>query len=212
MKILIAEDDLVSRRVLKGTLEGWGHDVVATCDGHAAWQALQGEGAPKLAILDWMMPELDGPEVCRRLSACRVQEPTYVILLTAKDATADIVEGLDAGANDYITKPFDRKELQARLRVGQRVVELQGHLATRVRELEEALTEVKQLQTLLPICCYCKKVRDDNNYWQQVETYFVDHSDVRFSHGICPDCLAREIKVFHEGRCSRPRNQKGEAT
>src|SRR5262249_57910928 len=99
------------------------------------------------------------------------------------------VTGLQSGANDYVTKPFDRAELQARVCVGKSVVELQRSLALRVRELEDALSQVRQLQGLLPICCYCKKIRDDRNYWQQVETYVGDHSAARFSHAICPDCL-----------------------
>src|SRR5439155_4831059 len=102
---------------------------------------------------------------------------------------ASIVTGLQAGADDYITKPFDRGELQARLQVGRRIVELQKGLADRVRELEAALSRVRQLQGLLPICAWCKKIRDDQNYWHQVETYIGSHSDARFSHGICPDCL-----------------------
>jgi phosphoserine phosphatase RsbU/P len=189
MKILIAEDDDLARLCLETFLRKWDYEVVVARDGQEAWQALQAPEAPKLAILDWMMPAMDGPEVCRRLRGKVGQLPTYVILLTARDAKTDIVRGLQAGANDYVTKPFDLEELQARVRVGQSVVELQGHLAARVAELELALAQVKQLQMLLPICSYCRKVRDDHNYWQQVETYFLDHSEVRFSHGICPDCL-----------------------
>ncbi len=101
---------------------------------------------------------------------------------------------MQSGANDYVIKPFDRAELQARVRVGQNVVELQRSLAQRVRELEEALSQVQQLQGLLPICSYCKKIRDDRNYWQQVETYVSRHTQMRFSHGICPDCWETEVK------------------
>ena len=182
---------MVSRRVLETTLLRWGHEVLVTRDGVQAWDELQKEGAPRLAILDWMMPGLDGPEVCRRLRKMNSQKPAYLILLTAKGRKEDIVTGLGAGANDYLTKPFDREELRARVEVGAQVVELQASLAERVRELEEALALVKQLRGILPICSYCKKIRDDQNYWQRVESYISEHSEARFSHGICPDCYER---------------------
>src|SRR5207248_10993171 len=104
-----------------------------------------------------------------------------------------IVEGLTAGADDYVIKPFDRAELKARINAGERILRLQAELAARVKELEFALASVKLLQGLLPICCYCKKIRDDKNYWQQVDTYVLDHSVIRFSHGICPDCLEQQV-------------------
>ena len=195
MRILIAEDDRVSRAVLEGTLKGWGHEVVIACDGQAAWNLLQQEDAPKLAILDWMMPGMDGVELCRRLRGLQRSEPTYVILLTARHRKEDIVAGLDSGANDFIAKPFDRSELKARTRVGERVTILQRELADRVRALEAARDQVNQLCGLLPICSYCKSVRDDKNYWQQVDDYLLTHSDVRFTHGICPDCYRNAIMV-----------------
>ena len=194
MRLLIAEDDLVSRKMLEATLARWGYDVVITSDGEAAWRALQQKDAPKLAVLDWMMPGLDGVDVCRNLRAVQTPEPTYVILLTAKGNKADIVSGLQAGADDYIVKPFDREELRARVQAGVRIVELQSSLAARVRELEEAIGRVKTLQGLLPICSYCKRVRNDGDYWQQVESYVSDHSDARFSHGICPDCYESVVR------------------
>lgn len=187
-RILIAEDDPVSRIVLERTLRKWGHDLVVTHNGEQAWEALQRDDAPSLAVLDWMMPGLEGPEICRRLRALAQPVPTYIILLTARGGTDNLVAGLDSGADDYVAKPFDQQELMSRLGVGQRVVALQRAMADRVRELEEALGQVKQLKGLLPICAYCKSVRDDKNYWQRVETYITAHSDARFSHGICPDC------------------------
>ena len=198
MKLLIAEDDLVSRTMLSRLLTTSGHEVVVTVDGQAAWDVLQREDAPKVAILDWMMHEMDGVEVCRRVRDLGRSEPTYLILLTAKDRTEDMVEGLDGGANDYLVKPFDRRELQARLRVAARMVSLQHDLAERVRELNEALAQIHQLQDLLPICSYCKRIRDDGNYWQQVEGYLSAHTGVQFSHGVCPDCYANVVAGFQQ--------------
>jgi phosphoserine phosphatase RsbU/P len=198
MNILIAEDDPVSCRILEMTLASWGHNVCMTTNGQMAWDILRQADSPSLAILDIMMPEIDGCEVCRKVRELSTAIPPYIILLSAMSAKDDVVRGIQAGANDYLTKPFHREELRVRVEVGVRMLELQRVLADRVKELEEALSQVKQLQGLLPICSYCKKVRDDQNYWQKVETYISDRVDVEFSHGICPDCLARvrsEIKA-----------------
>jgi phosphoserine phosphatase RsbU/P len=193
MKILIAEDEIISRKVLENTLRKHGHDVIVTCNGVEAWQGLQRENAPKLAILDWMMPEMDGLELCRKIRNESRNQLIYIILLTAKGRQEDIVEGLRAGADDYITKPFNNNELLARAQAGIRIIELQESLATRVKELEDALSKVKQLQGLLPICSYCKKIRDDQNYWQQVEEYVGRHTEAQFSHGICPECYEKIV-------------------
>ena len=190
MRILIADDDLLSRRVLDLTLTEWGHEVVVAHDGLEAWEVLQSDDAPKLAVLDWMMPGLEGAEVCRRVHLLERAEPTYLILLTAKKLTHDVVTGLDSGANDYVAKPFDRHELHSRIRVGERMVEVQRVLAQRVQELQQSLAEIKQLESCLPICSYCKRIRDDHNYWQVLESYFAARANVQFSHGICPDCFA----------------------
>ena len=194
MKILIAEDDVVSRRMLQAFLLRWGYEVVIATDGAEAWRVLESGDAPKLAILDWMMPVMDGIEICRRVRLLPQASPAYLILLTARGGSQDIVQGLDAGADDYVTKPFSCEELRARVHVGVRMVELQTILAARVGELERALAGVNQLQGLLPICSYCKKIRDDRNYWQQVEGYISAHSEAQFSHGICPDCYESVVK------------------
>lgn len=188
MRVLIAEDDSVSRRLLQAALVKWGYEVVVTANGKEAWDALQAPDAPSLLVLDWLMPEMDGVEVCREARKMTALKSAYIILLTSRGSKEDIVQGLEAGADDYVTKPFDHGELRARVQVGSRVVQLQSALADRVTELEEAIANVKQLQGLLPICCYCKKIRDDGNYWHRVESYITGHANVRFSHGICPDC------------------------
>ena len=192
-RLLIAEDDPISRRLLQATLERWGCHVTITTDGTQAWRPLQEEAGHDLAILDWMMPGMDGVQLCRRIRDENRRKAPYLILLTGRDSKDDIAAGLEAGADDYLTKPFDRKELQARVEVGLRFVRLRRSLAERVQELELALRTVHQLQGLLPICCYCKKIRDSENYWRQVEAYMGAHSDVKFSHGICPECYDRVV-------------------
>jgi sigma-B regulation protein RsbU (phosphoserine phosphatase) len=196
MRILIAEDDLTSRSILAAVLTKAGHEVVETVDGAAAWAALQRPDASRLAILDWMMPAMDGLEVVRRVRALRPERPPYIIVLTAKGAKADIVTGLNAGADDYLTKPFDAGELRARVEVGRRMVETRDALAAKVEELGHALDHIKTLRGIVPICASCKKIRDDKGYWNQVEVYVRDHTEARFSHGICPECMKRLYPEF----------------
>jgi phosphoserine phosphatase RsbU/P len=200
MRVLIADDETVSRRMLERALTRWSYEVVAATDGEQAWALLQQPDPPTIMVLDWLMPRLDGIAICRRVRAHPLLRSAYVILLTSRTAKEDVVEGLQAGADDYVTKPFDTSELRARMQVGVRVVKLQSALAERVRDLEDALSRVKQLQGLLPICCYCKKIRDDQNYWHQVESYVGLHTDVRFSHGICPDCSDKLKEDFNSER------------
>ena len=189
MKVLIAEDDKTSRHVLESVLEKWGYEVVVAEDGTQAWQVLQGSDVPPMAILDWMMPGIDGAELCRRERALERSPRTYIILLTALGKKEHIVAGLEAGADDHVTKPFDGDELWARVRVGERMLELQVKLAERVEALEEALSHVQTLQGILPICMHCHKIRTDSDAWQRLEEYIQRHADVKFSHGLCPECL-----------------------
>lgn len=212
MKVLIAEDEPDSRQLLQIMVGRWGYEPQPVRDGAEAWEALQQEDAPPLALLDIMMPRMDGLEVCRRAKQRERNQPFYVIMLTAKTLPKEIVTGLEAGADDYLTKPFDPNELRARIKVGERILELQQSLGARVAELEEALSRVKQLQGLLPICSYCKKIRDDRNYWEQVESYIARHSEAQFSHGICPDCYAQfvtpDIEKLLQRREEEQRRQK----
>jgi len=191
---LIGEDDPISRHLLEVILQKWGYEVTSCFDGLAAWSMLQLPEAPPMAILDWMMPGIAGVDICRKVRELPRSLSTYIILLTARGNSQDIVAGLEAGADDYLTKPFDRDELRARLQTGYRTIELQRTLAYRVKELESTLLRVKQLQGLVPICPYCKKVRDDQNYWQQIEKYVTEHSAAQFSHSICPGCYERIVK------------------
>ena len=198
MRILIADDDRMSTVMLSRTLVDWDFDVVVAQDGIAAWECISGHEPPALAIIDWMMPGLDGIELCRRIRATPPASPVYVILLTARTSRLDLVAGLDAGADDYLTKPFDPDELRARIHVGQRTLRL--------------IANIKQLSGLLPICSYCKRVRSDNDYWQQVESFVSEHTDARFSHGVCPSCLAKMTADFDPPavpQLTRPRDDGG---
>ena len=207
MRILIAEDDFTSRTVLAAVLKKAGHEVTATENGAEAWQVLQRPDAPALAILDWVMPELQGPDVVRRVRAVPTNRPPYLILLTTKNEKADIIAGLDAGANDYLAKPFDPGELRARIEVGQRLVEVQAVLATKIEELRLALDQIKTLRGIVPICAHCKRIRDDQGYWKQVEVYVKAHTEADFSHSICPECTKELYPDFvsdEDDPASRP--------
>ena len=196
MRILIAEDDFTSRGMLAAVLRKAGHEPVETVNGREAWEEIQKPDAPRLVILDWMMPEMDGLEVLRRVRAVETDRPPYILMLTTKTDKAEIVAGLDAGANDYLAKPFDVGELRARIEVGRRMVQMQDALAGKIEELQQALAEIKTLRGIVPICASCKKIRDDAGFWQQVEVYVRDHSEAEFSHGICPECMKKLYPEF----------------
>jgi DNA-binding response OmpR family regulator len=203
MRALIADDDRIATEILSNALRRMNLDVAVANDGGAAWDLLTGGDAPSLAVIDWMMPTVDGLELCRRIRQDAARAHMYVILLTGRDERKDIVAGLDAGADDYIVKPFDPDELRARVQVGIRVLALQEKLADRVAELQDALTRVKRLQGLLPICSYCKRIRGDDQYWQQVDAYIVEHTDAQFTHGICPPCTQKLLAEIEQERARR---------
>lgn len=174
MKILAVEDDAVSRAVLRKALRRLNHEVMEAADGEEAWQKIQHEPV-RVVVSDWMMPCADGLDLCRRIRAKPGKDYTYFILLTSRDATEENQRAAaDAGVDDFLTKPLDLSELWTRLRVAERIL----HYTTQVRQLEE----------LLPICSYCKKIRDDQNYWQQMEGYINERTGSEFSHSVCPDC------------------------
>jgi len=196
MRILIAEDDFTSRGMLTAVLKKAGHEPVETVNGLEAWDALQQPEAPRLVVLDWMMPEMDGLEVLRRVRALPGDRPPYILMLTFKIDKAEIIAGLDAGANDYLAKPFDVGELRARVEVGRRMVEMQDELAGKIGELQRALAEIKTLRGIVPICASCKKIRDDHGYWSQVEVYVRDRTEAEFSHSVCPECMKKLYPEF----------------
>lgn len=148
-KVVIAEDDPVSREILQSMLAKWGFEVLSAQDGREAMEMLRAQTEPVLAILDWMMPGMEGPEICRRLR--EVSKSVYILLLTARTGKEPIVEGLRAGADDFLSKPFDKEELRARLNVGARILGLEKTLTARVKELEAALEENRELRMQIPI-------------------------------------------------------------
>jgi diguanylate cyclase (GGDEF)-like protein len=143
MQILIADDSIVSRHLLDATLRRWGYEVVVACDGNEAWEILQSENPPRLAILDWMMPGMTGPEVCKKVRGHSREKDiyTYILLLTSKSQREDLIEGMESGADDYLTKPFDQHELKVRLRPGNRIIQLQNELISAREELREQATK-----------------------------------------------------------------------
>jgi CheY-like chemotaxis protein len=179
VKILAVEDDAVSRAVLRKALRRLKHDVIEAADGEEAWEKLEAEPF-RVVVSDWMMPRADGLDLCRRIRQRPGKDYTYFILLTSRDATEENQRAAaDAGVDDFLTKPLDLPELWTRLRVAERIL----HYTTQVRQLEE----------LLPICSYCKKIRDDQNYWQQMEGYINERTGSEFSHSVCPDCYTRVV-------------------
>jgi DNA-binding response OmpR family regulator len=179
MKILAVEDDPVSRRILVAVLEQLGHTALPVPDGLAAWEHFQMSPVDAV-ITDWMMPRMDGIELTRRIRADARERYTYVLMLTALTGRDRYLDGMKAGADDFLAKPLDREELHARLRVAGRILSLQ--------------TTVRQLEGLLPICSYCKKIRDQSEHWCQVEEYVSRRTEATFSHGICPDCWERHLR------------------
>ena len=195
MKILVAEDDKVSRLVLGTGLKRLGHDVIDADDGQEAWRLFQ-EKDVHMVITDWMMPNLDGLALCRLIRSSNGPKYTYVVMLTALGGKESFLEGMNAGADDFITKPFDIDQLNARLLVAQRVLNLQA--------------EVRQLQGLLPICAYCKRIRTEDNSWQAIEVYVSEQTDASFSHGICPECRERHVNPQLEELRNRRMQQSRE--
>jgi DNA-binding response OmpR family regulator len=191
LRVLLAEDEAVTRRLLEAQMTRAGYEVVSVPDGLKAWEVLEAADPPSLVVLDWNMPGLDGPDICRKLRASQRSNYTYMLLVTARNAKADVVEGLSAGADDFISKPVDPEELRARLRTGVRVVQLERNLQAKLRELEEAAEHVKELQGMIPICMHCKRIRNQSQIWEKVETYIEHRSDARFSHALCTECLEK---------------------
>jgi len=178
MKILIVEDDAIAGAVLEASLKALGHEVELVVNGTDGWNRFRGE-TRRLVISDWRMPGLDGLELCRRIRE-RGGDYTYFILLSnLANSAENLDQAMAAGADDFLSKPVKSSELKARLHVAERILNY--------------ATQVRQLQEIIPICGYCRKMRDDKNYWSQVEEYISKQTGSEFSHGVCPDCYQRVL-------------------
>jgi CheY-like chemotaxis protein len=192
-RVLLVDDNPTNLQVLFQTLEGRGLEMLVARSGEEAIEVARA-AEPGLILLDVMMPGIDGFETCRRLKEDEATRDAAVIFMSALTETKDKVRGLDLGAVDYITKPFAADEVIARVQTHLTIQRLRRQLARRVEELEAALAEVRALSGLLPICAYCKRIRDGRDYWHAVESYLAEHSDATFSHGVCPDCFEKRVK------------------
>jgi DNA-binding response OmpR family regulator len=179
MRVLLADDDPIFRSLMARRLRKLGYEPMEAGDGLEAWRLYQ-EQDVNLVLCDWLMPELDGLGLCRRIRGQRKRQYTYIILITALNARVNYEAGIEAGADDLLNKTDDLDLLKARLQVAQRILALQD--------------EVKQLQGLLPICQYCKRICDNQNLWTEIEAYIAEHSDADFSHGICPECMEKHVR------------------
>jgi len=166
-----------------------GFEVSTAATGGQAAAILRAFDPPTLALVDWLMPEMTGLELCRTIRAQPSENYIYFIVITGRDSTDDLSEAFAAGADDFIRKPLETVELLARLNVGRRILELEQRLAARVAEVQSALERVQALERLLPICMYCKRVRKDPLSWQELDVYIHLQTGTDFSHGICPDCM-----------------------
>jgi DNA-binding response OmpR family regulator len=177
--VLVVDDDPVSSAQFGALARAAGYNVSLAQNGRDAWDLLQIARVP-IVISDWYMPEMDGPELCRRIRA-RTREPyVYFILVTSRGGKQQYLAGMEAGADDFIAKPVDPDELRARLTVAERILGLRH--------------ELQQLEVLLPICSYCKRIRNEREEWESLDRYLERRFDAQLSHGICPECYAKYMQ------------------
>ncbi|NBV20778.1 MAG: response regulator [Proteobacteria bacterium] len=194
MKILIADDDPIIRQVLMNLLSKWGYGVVPTTNGAEAWEVLQHDSTLRIGLFDWFMPEINGMELTRRIRDANIA-PFYIILVTARGGKDSLLEALDAGADDFVSKPFDKEILQARIKVGVRSVELQSYLIQRLSTAEAAMQGVAQFKNFIPLCSVCGRAKDLNDQWHKLDLpYQTGTGDTAF-HICCPDCREKISKV-----------------
>jgi sigma-B regulation protein RsbU (phosphoserine phosphatase) len=178
VQILIADDDALVRRFLADGLQKLGHDVVPAIDGEQAWSLCEAVHFPVI-VTDWKMPGLDGLELCRRVRAVSREKYSYIIVLTGVQGRSEFLEAMDSGVDDFLTKPVDLERLAVRIRVAERILGLQR--------------QVRQLQSLLPVCAYCHRIRGEYDRWESMERVLEQRTGSELSHGICPDCVAQQI-------------------
>jgi DNA-binding response OmpR family regulator len=197
--ILVVDDELVNLKIISSALKGE-YDVHTSLNGHDAISLLE-DHRPDLILLDVMMPEIDGFDLCKIIKSIKLFADIPVIFLTALNTQEATIRGFEIGGIDYLTKPFNIELLRVRVRNHialkknhDLVKEQRDMLARQKEELEAALAQVKQLEGLIPICMYCKKIRDDQNIWHQLEKYITEHSEAQFSHGMCPKCFEKNMQ------------------
>ena len=191
MKILIAEDEYTTRLMVQVCLENWGYSIESVEDGKKAWDIINQKNPPQIAVLDWEMPGISGIELCRKIKSLDRSSPIHVILLTARDSKNDISQGFEAGADDYITKPFNDDELGARIRVAERIVTIQSSLNSSLEELREALDMVQSFEEPVAVCRKCKKIGAFDGSWRTPEKLLEYPVDPRFIQLDCPSCKAK---------------------
>ncbi len=207
-RVLVADDERATCQALVYGLKKHGLEVVSVSDGLAARDVLLGDAPPQVSVLDWNMPGMTGQELCSWVRSQPQLAACYLILITARDTTEDMLAGMAAGADDYVRKPFHLEEVVARVNAGRRVAALQANLAARLGELESALSEVRQLRGLIPICSHCHSIRTGPQDWLKLEAYIEQHSDATFSHSICDRCMTKHYPAAGSGRS---RAEDGEA-
>ncbi len=193
--VLVVDDRQADRTLLTEILVREGYDVRPFEGGELALASVAAQ-PPQLILLDIQMPEMDGFEVFRRLKAREESRDIPIMFISAATEMENKLTGLRLGAVDFVTKPFQREELLARVRTHVELSQLRSQLAQQTADLRDALAKVKTLSGFIPICASCKKIRDDQGFWNQIERYISEHSDAQFSHGICPDCMQRLYPDF----------------
>lgn len=191
MKILIAEDEYTTRLMVQVCLENWGYSIESVEDGKKAWDIINQKNPPQIAVLDWEMPGISGIDLCRKIKSLDRSSPIHVILLTARDSKNDISQGFEAGADDYITKPFNDDELGARIRVAERIVTIQSSLNSSLEELREALDMVQSFEEPVAVCRKCQKIGAFDGSWRTPEKLLEYPVDPRFIQLDCPSCKAK---------------------
>ncbi|MBI2947289.1 MAG: response regulator [Verrucomicrobia bacterium] len=181
MKILLVDDDPVALEILKTSLAYAGHQTVEARNGEEAWAVLSRQPV-QIIVSDWMMPKLDGLELCNRIRARRSRDYVYFVLLTARSDKENYHTAMGKGVDDFLAKPFRCDELLIRLRVAERILGF--------------MSQVRELKNLLPICSYCKRIRDDRDYWHQIESYIHAQTGTDFTHSICPECYQEHIRPY----------------
>jgi DNA-binding response OmpR family regulator len=193
LRILVVDDDAAARLTLEAVVRNAGWSPIVLGDSELALEIMTGPDAPPIALIDWQMPVLSGVDLCRRVRAADLPARPYLIFVTANSGPNDIATGLDAGADGYMTKPINAHELQARVRAGLRTIALQHDLRMRLQEAQAESARTRPLRELLPMCCCCRRIRDERQHWSTLEQYLAQKMDVQFTHGFCPTCLAQHV-------------------